>query len=163
MSARHTITAHKSAACAGCREALLTTSRGRSLARSLVNASPLTACAALGVGRVVVGEARHAARVGRVQAQLEQLKLRNDPDTHGGEETGTRVSTSHERRSGICPRGILHLWQLTMLDGNRVPESKGKKNKHQPSALGAGAWCPLSEFDSNQGDQIIASKVSAGE
>ena len=87
------------------------------------------------MGRVVVGEARHAARVGRVQAQLEQLKLRNDPDTHGGEETGTRVSTSHERRTavasaagGICPRGILHIWQLTTLDGNRVPRLRqGKK------------------------------------
>ena len=85
---------------------------------------------------VVVGQARHAARVGRVQAQLEQLKLRNDPDTHGGEETGTRVSTSHERRTavasaagGICPRGILHLWQLTMLDGNRAPRLSSEKQK----------------------------------
>ena len=131
-------------------------SLARSLARSLVNASPLTACAALGVGRVVVGEARHAARVGRVQAQLEQLKLRNDPDTHGGEETGTRVSTSHERRSGICPRGILHLWQLTMLDGNRAPRLSSEKQKiestYSASTQHKRAASSLIHFDDNDVD-----------
>ena len=68
---RQTTTAHTSAAWLQTRSPH---HKPWSLARSLVNTSPLTACAALGVGRVVVGEARHAARVGRVQAQLEQLK-----------------------------------------------------------------------------------------